>query len=133
MTFRRRIDQGMRGLLAGLVAIAFLLGPIASAQAQPCHDFTHHRQDLGDHRHTASAEQASAHSLHQQGDMASEHPSNGSKNCCASICGTSQALLTKEAVSPLHAMVARSGLGWVDEAGKGIAFAPIVGPPRLPV
>lgn len=133
MVLRWHFAQWLKGLLATLVAIAFVLAPIASAQTESCHDLLRQHQDHDGSRYIASIEQSIAPSLHQQGDVAPEHRSAGSKNCCVSSCSVCQVVLAKEATSIVHGVITHSGFEWIDEAGTGVAVAPILGPPRLPV
>ncbi|MDQ0304891.1 hypothetical protein [Ancylobacter polymorphus] len=133
MVLRRHLAQWLKGLLATLVAIAFVLAPIASAQTESCHGLLPHHQDHDGSRHVAAIEQSIAASLHQQGDVAPEHRPAGSKTCCASSCSACQVVLARETVAITHGLMTHSGFEWIDEAGAGVAVAPILGPPRLPV
>lgn len=133
MVLRGHLAQWFKGLLPILVAIAFVLAPIASAQTEACHNLTGQHQDHNGSRHAAAIEQSIAPSLHQQGDVAPEHRSAGSKNCCASSCTSCQVVLARETVAIMHGVMTHSGFEWIDEARTGVAVAPILGPPRLPV
>lgn len=133
MVLRWHPAQLLKGVLATVVAIAFVLAPIASAQTATCHDHRHQHQDHNGSRHAAATAQSIAPSLHQQGDVTPEHRSAGSKNCCASSCTTCQVVLARETVPIVHGMIAHSCFEWIDEARMGVAVAPILGPPRLPV
>lgn len=133
MALRWYLAQWLKGLLTTLVAIAFVVAPIASAQTATCHDLTGQHRDHNGSLHAAAIEQSIVASLHQQGDVAPEHKSAGFKNCCASSCTTCQVVLARETVAIMHGVMTHSGFEWIDEARTGVAVAPILGPPRLPV
>jgi len=112
-------------LLAFLAAIALLVAPLARAQAMPCHDHANAHVAIAA---SPQIEATSDHNGLQGTSLAIDH-----QTCCANTCsfcvvvfGTASAIvLDRIAVGPHY----QQG----DQIVTGLAFPPILGPPRARV
>ncbi|WP_139333835.1 hypothetical protein [Bosea sp. TND4EK4] len=129
----RHMARGVRALLAALVAMALFVAPMPVAQAAPCEDHVGQDHEYGDHRHQSALEQLSGLTAKSQAQLTPEHATTDFKNCCGIMCSVHLAVVSKEDTAVLERLTAHSRLEWADQAGDGVAFPPILGPPRFPV
>lgn len=113
-----------RAVLGLLAALALLFGPMAGAQALPCHDPVGHRRaaavlelsfPIVDHRDQKEAGAIVDH-----------------ERCCDASCAVCPAVTAREGTAILQRAPVGSRFGWSDQTGSDIVLPPKLDPPRLP-
>jgi len=125
--------RAVRALLAALVAMALLVAPMPVAQAAPCEGHVGQRHEHGDDRYQPALEQRSGPIVKAQAQLAPEQATTDFKTCCGTMCSVHLVMISKEDAAVLERLTAHSRLEWGDQSGDGVAFPPILGPPRFPV
>lgn len=132
MTGIRHLRRGVRALLAMLVAMALLVAPMPVAQAAPCEGHAGQLHEHGDHRHPPVLKDSSPVAKLQSQSLP-EHKAADSKSCCGTMCSVHLVMVGKEDAAVLEQLTAHARLEWGNQAGAGVAFPPILGPPRFAV
>lgn len=109
------IDSLGKGLLAALVAIVLLVGPLANAAQMACEEQTAQITLSG-----------KAHDAHRSGDDCGGHQ----KNCCSSLCTWCNLILPSPDL--VARPIARDGerLFAAQPTIHGLVTPPALGPPR---
>ncbi|MBW9055209.1 hypothetical protein [Rhizobium mesosinicum] len=114
----------LNAMLTVLVALALLFMPAAGVEAMQCHDRPVHAHAGIEHPSIQQDVHASPRGgLHTPGH----------KSCCAVPCGFCLVLLGVDRAEAPGVMDSSLHFAWADQTGSGLARAPMLGPPRLPV
>lgn len=132
MTGIRHLTRSVRALLAVLVALALIIAPMPVAQAAPCEGHIGQPHEHENYRHQPALEHSSP-TAKLQSQSAPEHKAADSKTCCSTMCSVHLVMVSKEDIAVLENLTAHARLEWGNQAGVGVAFPPILGPPRFPV
>jgi hypothetical protein len=123
MVDKRQLVQLIRTALALFLGLALIASPLASTSAMAGHG-------LSSHERAISKPGAQLENADQPAALPCPHHGVDHRACCGTACGPSVLAIDAADAALLDLNVAHPQYAWYDQFVSGVAFPPLLGPPR---